>query len=141
LHPKVFWLTSVFSYILQNGGGQANSPVGNQGAKLLVPNIEDTRAMLKGMNLDKNIPVGNSDAASYFNNEVLAAIDYGVSFFAIRHVPTWLSGQMANVHPWFGNVAIDNAAQWTMTFFQTQDVDVANQVPNKPQMSIAETGK
>jgi len=48
---------------------------------------------------------------------------------------------MANVHPWFGNVAIDNAAQWTMTFFQTQDVDVANQVPNKPQMSIAETGE
>jgi hypothetical protein len=76
----VFWLTSVFSYILQNGGGQANGPVGNQGAALLVPNIEDTRAMLKGMNLDKNVPVGNSDAASYFNNEVLAAIDYGVSF-------------------------------------------------------------
>jgi hypothetical protein len=34
--------------------------------------------MLKDMNLDKNIPVGNSDAGSYFNNKVLAAIDYGV---------------------------------------------------------------
>jgi hypothetical protein len=66
------------SYVLQNGGGTANSPVGDQGAALLVPNIEDTRAMLKDMNLDKNIPVGNSDAGSYFNNKVLAAIDYGV---------------------------------------------------------------
>jgi len=78
---KVFWLMSVSSYILQNGGGQANSPVGDRGAALLVPNIEDTHAMLKGMNLDRNIPVGNSDAGSYFNNKVLAAIDYGVSFF------------------------------------------------------------
>jgi hypothetical protein len=48
---------------------------------------------------------------------------------------------MANVHPWFGQVAINNAAQWTFQFFQNQDVAVANQVPNKPQMSIAETGK
>jgi glucan 1,3-beta-glucosidase len=48
---------------------------------------------------------------------------------------------MANVHPWFGGVAIADAAQWTMTFFQNQDVDPANQVPNKPQMSIAETGE
>lgn len=67
------------SYILQNGGGgTANSPVGDQGAALLVPNIEDTRAMLKDLNLDNNVPVGNSDAGSYFNNKVLAAIDYGV---------------------------------------------------------------
>jgi hypothetical protein len=67
------------SYVLKNGGGgTANSPVGDQGAALLVPNIEDTRATLKDMNLDKIIPVGNSDAGSYFNNKVLAAIDYGV---------------------------------------------------------------
>ncbi|KAF8632210.1 hypothetical protein AX15_001971 [Amanita polypyramis BW_CC] len=112
----------MLNYILGNGGGDVNSPVGDQGAALLIPNIEDTRTMLQSMNL--NIPVGNSDAGAYFNNKVLAAIDYG----------------MANVHPWFGNVAIDDAAQWTMTFFQTQDVDVANKVPNKPKMSIAETG-
>ena len=48
---------------------------------------------------------------------------------------------MANVHPWFGQIAIDNAAQWTFQFFQDQDVAIANQLPNKPQMSIAETGK
>jgi hypothetical protein len=47
---------------------------------------------------------------------------------------------MANVHPWFGHIAIDEAAQWTFQFFQAQDVAIANQLPNKPQMSIAETG-
>ena len=25
-----------------------------------------------------NVPVGNSDAGSFFNNEVMGAIDYGV---------------------------------------------------------------
>ncbi|KAF8740088.1 hypothetical protein AX14_008721 [Amanita brunnescens Koide BX004] len=112
----------ILNYILQNGGGPANGPAGDQGAALLVPNIQDMRTTIQGMNL--NIPIGNADAGAYFNNKILAAIDYG----------------MANVHPWFGGVAIDDAAQWTMTFFQNQDVDVANQVPNKPQMSIAETG-
>ena len=119
-----------------------NGPVGDQGAAILVPDIEDTRAMLQGMNLNKNIPVGTSDAGAYFNNKVLAAVDYGVGapfHDRIRGLMAWQ--QMANVHPWFGHVAIDDAAQWTMTFFQTQDVNVANQVPNKPQMSIAETGK
>lgn len=34
--------------------------------------------MLAGLNLAKTIPVGNSDAGSYFNTEVLSAVDYGV---------------------------------------------------------------
>lgn len=29
-------------------------------------------------NMSVKIPVGNSDAGAYFNNEVLAAVDYGV---------------------------------------------------------------
>jgi hypothetical protein len=48
------------------------------GAQILIANINDTRAMLAGMNLKKQLPVGNSDAGAYFNNMVLAAIDYGV---------------------------------------------------------------
>ncbi|KAF8349060.1 glycoside hydrolase family 17 protein [Amanita rubescens] len=112
----------ILNYVLQNGGGSANGPAGDQGAALLVPNIDDTRTMIQDMNL--NIPIGNADAGAYFNDKVLAAVDYG----------------MANVHPWFGGVAIDDAAQWTLTFFQNTNVDQANQVPNKPQMSIAETG-
>src|SRR5947209_8781489 len=34
--------------------------------------------MLASMNL--NIPVGTSDAGSYFNNQILEAVDYGVRF-------------------------------------------------------------
>ena len=44
---------------------------------MLVGFIQDTRTMLQGMGLS-SIPVGNSDAGSYFNNEVLAACDFGV---------------------------------------------------------------
>lgn len=35
--------------------------------------------MLSSLNLGKTIPVGNSDAGSYFNTKVLEASDYGVS--------------------------------------------------------------
>jgi len=84
----------LFSYILQNGGGQANGPVGDQGAALLVPNIEDTRNMIQGMNLNKNIPVGNSDAGAYFNNKILAAIDYGVG--VLSQCSSWVFKFLAN---------------------------------------------
>ena len=49
----------------------------NAGAAILINFIKDTRSMLQGMGLS-SIPVGNSDAGSYFNKEVLAAVDYGV---------------------------------------------------------------
>ena len=47
---------------------------------------------------------------------------------------------MSNVHPWFANVSIDQAAGWTYEFFQEQNVAVAQSLSNKPQMYIAETG-
>jgi exo-beta-1,3-glucanase (GH17 family) len=47
---------------------------------------------------------------------------------------------MANVHPWFGNVSIEDAAAWTYTFFETTDVVAAQALPNNPTMYIAETG-
>ena len=47
---------------------------------------------------------------------------------------------MSNVHPWFANVSVEEAAGWTNTFFQEQNVAVANTLSNKPQMFIAETG-
>jgi hypothetical protein len=40
--------------------------------------IQDTKQMLTDMNLDKHIPVGNSDAGSFFSTEVLTAVEYGV---------------------------------------------------------------
>jgi exo-beta-1,3-glucanase (GH17 family) len=47
---------------------------------------------------------------------------------------------MANVHPWFGNVSIDNAAAWTYQFFEQVDVTPTLSLSNKPTMYIAETG-
>ena len=47
---------------------------------------------------------------------------------------------MANVHPWFANVSIDQASAWTAQFFQTTNVQVAAQLSNNPKMYIAETG-
>ena len=53
------------------------------GATYLISKIQDTRTTLQGLKLSKNIPVGTADAGAFFNNEVLAAVYYG----------------MANVHP------------------------------------------
>jgi len=65
------------SYLNANGGGSdPNSAVGNQGADLLIVNITDTRNLLTSLGL--SVPVGNSDAGSYFNTKVMEAIDYGV---------------------------------------------------------------
>ncbi len=47
---------------------------------------------------------------------------------------------MANVHPWFANVSIDEAAGWTWLFFQGNDVELAAKFTPAPDMSIAETG-
>ncbi|KAJ7639071.1 glycoside hydrolase [Roridomyces roridus] len=114
----------ILDYLSDNGGStlDPNGPVGNQGAALLLPNITDTINMVKGMGL--NIPVGNSDAGSYFNNEVLAAVDYG----------------MANVHPWFAAESVQDGANWTETFFSTTNVAAASALSNNPTMYIAETG-
>lgn len=48
------------------------------GSAILVADIADTRTHIEALGLDKTIPVGNSDAGSYFADDVLAVIDYGV---------------------------------------------------------------
>jgi len=114
----------MLDYLNANGATDPNSAVGNQGAALLIANIQDTQSTISAMKLSKHIPVGNSDAGAYFNTKVLAAIEYG----------------MANVHPWFGNVSIDAAAGWTWDFFETTDVAATSSLNPAPQMYIAETG-
>lgn len=112
----------MLNYLNDNGATDPNSAVGNTGAAILIADIQDTRSTLSGMNI--NLQVGNSDAGSYFNTEVLQAVDYG----------------MANVHPWFANVSATDAAAWTASFFQTTDVAQAALLSNNPKMYIAETG-
>jgi len=112
----------ILDYLDDNGGTLPNSDVGNTGAEILLGFINDTKTMLSNMSV--SLPVGNADAGSYFNTLVLEDVDYG----------------MANVHPWFANVSIDQAAGWTWSFFQDTDVALSNTLSNKPTMSIAETG-
>ena len=47
---------------------------------------------------------------------------------------------MANVHPWFAGVSVQDSATWTYEFFQQNDVDLAKNLTNKPTMYVAETG-
>lgn len=67
-----------FSYVTEHGGSP-NDATGNTAGAMLVANIKDTKSMVQALNLDKDIPIGNSDAGSYFNDLVLEAVEYGVS--------------------------------------------------------------
>ncbi|KZV65562.1 glycoside hydrolase family 17 protein [Peniophora sp. CONT] len=100
----------------------ANGALGNAAAAILLPNITDTISQLKSAGYD--IQVGNAEAGAYFNNEILEAVDFG----------------MSNVHPWFADVSIDQAAAWTWEFFEETNVEPAAALTNKPTMYIAETG-
>jgi hypothetical protein len=54
------------------------------GSAILKADIQDTRDMLTSMGV--NIPVGNSDAGSYFSTEILSSVDYGVSHDSSRSI-------------------------------------------------------
>lgn len=114
----------MLNYLTAHGAKDPDGSVGEQGAITLKADIDDTRQMLTDMNLSTKIKVGNSEAGSFFNKEILSSIDYG----------------MSNVHAWFANTTAEGAADWVMKFFQETNVYPASQLPNKPQMYIAETG-
>ncbi|KAI0029285.1 glycoside hydrolase superfamily [Vararia minispora EC-137] len=117
----------VLNYLSSQGSSSstdANGALGNAAAALLVPNITDTRTKVNALGLSKTIPIGNAEAGAYFNNEILSASDFG----------------MSNVHPWFADVSIDQAASWTYEYFETTNVQPAAALSNAPTMYIAETG-
>jgi len=114
----------MLNYLTGHGATDPNSTVGDAGATLLINKINDTRTHLASLNLKKKIPIGNSDAGYYFNMRVLEAVDYGLS----------------NVHAWFANTSIDDAADWVVKYFQETNVVPAAQLPNKPKMYVSETG-
>lgn len=115
-------------FILDNmTAASATDPTGTVGvsaAEFLVAKIQDVRSMISGLGLSKTIPVGNGDAGAYTNVQLLSAVDYF----------------MSNIHPWFGNLAVDQAAGWTWQFFQDNNVAMAAQTTNNPELIIAEIG-
>ncbi|KAF8525949.1 glycoside hydrolase [Hysterangium stoloniferum] len=127
----------MLNYLTDNGGStlDINGAVADTGAGILNGMIQDTRTWLQGLNLPKTLPVGTSDAGSYFNNKVLGAVDYGASQFRLSSTIF-----MANVHAWFASVDASQASGWVADFFQNTNIAEAQALSNKPQMFIAETG-
>lgn len=113
-------------YLLLSYGdnGVATDAKGVAARTKLLNYIQKTNQTLQAMKLDKAIPLGTADAGSAVTKELCAGADY----------------VMANVHPWFGHVPLEQSAGWTWQFFQDFDVNICAQAANKPIMYIAETG-
>ncbi|KAF8340607.1 glycoside hydrolase superfamily [Cantharellus anzutake] len=124
---KVLGLTVGNEVILnactQAGQTNPNDTAGIQAAELLKTKVTDIKSMLSGISLSK-IPVGTADAGSYFNTDILGAVDYA----------------MANIHPWFASIGPLQGATWTWQFLQDNDISLAKGVSNTPEFYIAETG-
>ncbi|KAK9894951.1 glycoside hydrolase family 17 protein [Cystobasidium minutum MCA 4210] len=82
--------------------------------------VAEFKSELAKLNLDKTIPVGTADAGSMITASLASNVDY----------------VMANVHPWFGGVPVDEAAGWTWNW---QEENVVSKAGNTPAY-IAETG-
>ncbi|KAF8639639.1 hypothetical protein AX17_000904 [Amanita inopinata Kibby_2008] len=113
----------MLNYLTAHQSKDPNGPIGQQGASLLLNYINDTRSMLSEMGAG-SIPIGTSDAGSFFSTAVLSNVNYG----------------MSNVHAWFANTTVNDAASWVFNFFDQTNVQPAAALPNKPKMYIAETG-
>lgn len=72
----------------------------------------------------KYIPVGTADAGSMITTTLASGADY----------------VMANVHPWFGGLPVDQAAGWVWEYTNTNAPSTALLAPNKPALYVAEAG-
>jgi len=65
----------MLNYITENKATNANGTVGLAASAVLKTRIADIRQMLTSMSI--TLPVGTADAGSYFNNDLLGAVDFG----------------------------------------------------------------
>ncbi|EAL17237.1 hypothetical protein CNBN0640 [Cryptococcus deneoformans B-3501A] len=112
-------------YILNTAGSDSTTSSAYKSALATIADkITEVNSTIQALGLSKQLPIGTSDAGAVMSKSLGESVD----FF------------MANVHPWFGSLAIDDAATWTYEFFQEFDVEVAAEATNNPTMYIAETG-
>ncbi|WVQ84409.1 hypothetical protein IAT38_006561 [Cryptococcus sp. DSM 104549] len=112
-------------YILNTAGTSSlTSSTYLAAVKDITDKIAEVNSTIQALGLSKTLPIGTSDAGSILSKTLASGVDYF----------------MANVHPYFGTVAIDDAAVWTYDFFNEFDVDVAATASNNPACYIAETG-
>ncbi len=68
----------MLNYVLEHQASDATGAVGLAASALLKTKIADIRQMLTSMSI--NLPVGTADAGSYFNTDLLGAVDFGCAF-------------------------------------------------------------
>jgi exo-beta-1,3-glucanase (GH17 family) len=102
---------TVGNEFLLNGGSETE----------LIAKMAAMRSLLKGMNLPKTLPVGTADAGSMVTTTLSQGSDY----------------VMANVHPWFGGVPIDQAADWVYSYTANQEPSSATLATNDPKVSVS----
>ncbi|KAJ1024087.1 hypothetical protein NDA16_002926 [Ustilago loliicola] len=74
--------------------------------------------------LGKYIPIGTADAGSMISLQLASGADY----------------VMANVHPWFGGLPVDQAAGWVYSYTNNNEPSTSLLAPNKPTLYVAEAG-
>ncbi|CDR88960.1 uncharacterized protein SPSC_06332 [Sporisorium scitamineum] len=112
-------------------GNVAGVTVGNEyllnGGQVgvLVEKIRSVNATINGgKGRGRYVPVGTADAGSMITTTLAEAVDY----------------VMANVHPWFGGLPVDQAANWIYEYTNTNAPSTALLAPNKPTLYVAEAG-
>jgi len=70
----------ILNYMLDCNSTNINSTEGLAASALLKTKITDVRQLLASMNI--SLPIGTADAASYFNTDLLSAVDFGCAFIS-----------------------------------------------------------
>jgi exo-beta-1,3-glucanase (GH17 family) len=89
----------------------------------LIANITEFRTNITNLYPSSGLKIATSDLGSSWNAQLAEAVDV----------------VMSNIHPFFGGVPAAQAASWTYSFFQNNDVPVTQGMTGKSQI-IAETG-
>jgi exo-beta-1,3-glucanase (GH17 family) len=105
-------------FLLNQANGAATAPAA--AVRSITTKVAQFKQDLAGLSLSKTLPVGTADAGSMVSTTLAAGVDY----------------YMANVHPWFGGLNINQAAGWTWEFMEEQ----VNPSLGTTKGYIAETG-
>ena len=79
------------NYMLDRKATNINGTDGLAASALLKGNLTNIRQMLKSVNI--NLPISTADAASYFNLDLLGALDFGCAFIIPPRLITKVTDQ------------------------------------------------
>jgi exo-beta-1,3-glucanase (GH17 family) len=86
--------------------------------------VASVRQSIAALKLPKTIPIGTSDAGSMLSTALGQGCDY----------------VMANDHPFFSGITIDQAAVWAWEYIETNTPALVNQATNHPTLYQGEVG-